>query len=340
MAPFLGGNNSGYSGNIVFSASSAGVMLLSPQAQTGGGLLDVNGNDRNLWLATNTALNPYTFWTGSAAPGGSNPMAVNFRNAGTSGIFLGNGDVFWNPVTSGNDYLWDASRAGSNSEIRINGSNDPAASANVFPHQNSFSPTPRTLTFGNSTGSLILAGSRIMTNGGGGTNPGRVVMNFALSDNGLPQQFSTSLSLLKLTRAADSRGGTAVLTGTTAVTGGALSIAAMDRVFNGWFNLTGGVVVLDGISWSDFTTDRSAGYRGVTGTVDTWGISSSNGGFAARGTDVTIFMNASTSAAYGTISAGAVFNRDFALGAAARADDKSLYANARVIRASPTFLIF
>jgi fibronectin-binding autotransporter adhesin len=325
----LAGNNIGYTGTISTTGTDTGIMLMSPTAQTGG-LIDLNNGNRNLWLNTNTAATPYTFWTGNTTPTGGNPMAVNFRNAGTSGIFLANGDVHWNPTSSGSDYVWDAAKAGTNSEIRINGSNDVVVPQNQTPVQVPFIPTPRTLTFGNSSGSLILGGNRSFNTGGSGANPGRVAMQFALSDDGTARNFTTGVSLLTLSRAADTRGGAAVLTGNTVVSGGALSLAAMDRIFNGWLQLNGGVAILDGISWNDFTADRTAGFRASAG-ADSWGITGPGGGFAARGSDVTIFINSDVNATYGTVSAGAVFNRDFAIGAGARADDKTLYANARVI---------
>ncbi|MEK0448725.1 MAG: hypothetical protein RL088_993 [Verrucomicrobiota bacterium] len=330
----LGGNNSAYTGTIT-PGTDSGIMLMSPSAQTGG-LIDLSGNNRNLWLNTNSAATPYTFWTGNATPTGGNPMAVNFRNAGTSGIFLGNGDVYWNPTSSGNDYAWDAAKAGTNAEIRINGSNDVVPTPPA-PAQLSLQPSPRTLFFGNSSGSLVLGGSRLITNGSGGTNPSRVVMSFALSDDGTARQFTTSASLLTLTRAAGG-GGTPNLGGATVISGGATSLTAMDRIFNGWLNLSGGVIVLDGLSWNDFTADRTGGYRASAGTADTWGISGGGGGFAARGSDVTISINSDVNAPYGTITAGAVFNRDFALGAGARADDKSLFANGRIVIAQGTVL--
>lgn len=330
----LGGNNSGYTGTIA-PGTDTGIMLMSPSAQTGG-LIDLNSNNRNLWLNTNSAATPYTFWTGSATPTGGNPMVVNFRNAGTSGIFLGNGDVYWNPTSSGNDYVWDAAKAGTNSEIRLNGSNDVVPTLPA-PAQLSLQPSPRTLFFGNSSGSLVLGGSRSITNGGGATNPSRVVMNFALSDDGTARQFTTSASLLTLTRAAGGSG-TPSLGGATVISGGAASLTAMDRIFNGWLNLSGGVILLDGLSWSDFTGDRTGGYRASTGTADTWGISGGGGGFAARGSDVTILINSDVNAPYGTITAGAVFNRDFAIGAGARADDKTLFANGRIMITQATVL--
>jgi hypothetical protein len=331
----FGGNNSGYTGTITFSANDVGIMLLAPQAQTGG-LLDLNGANRNLWLASNTVATPYTFHTGNTTPGAGQPMAVNFRNAGTSGIYLTGGDVFWNPTTTGNDYEWDATRFGTHGEIRINGSNDTSAATPV-PMQNAFLPTPRMLFFGNANGTLVLGGNRAIHNGTGGINPARITLNFALSDDGTARQFTTSAGLLVLTRATDARGGAANLGGVTRVTGGALAISNMNQVFKGWLELAGGVAMLDGVSWAQFMTDRSAGYRASAG-ADAWGITNASGGFAARGSEVNIFINADPTASYGTITAGAVFNRDFALGSAARAADNSLYANARVVISQDTVL--
>jgi fibronectin-binding autotransporter adhesin len=117
--------------------------------------------------------------------------------------------------------------------------------------------------------------------------------------------------------------------GNILVTGGALGISNANQLSDAWLNLNGGVVVLDGVSWSQFSADRSSGWHG-TGGANAWGINANGGGLAARGTDVNVFINASTAASYGTITAGTVFARNFTLGSSARDMDGSLYANAAV----------
>ncbi|MEO8617696.1 MAG: hypothetical protein ABI600_21385 [Luteolibacter sp.] len=309
----LGGNNSGYTGTISATATDVGILLAAPNSQTGG-LVDLNADNRNLWLTTNTALTPYTFRTGNTTPSLGNPMNVNFRNNGTSGVYLADGDVFWNPTTTGNNYEWDASRAGSNSEIRINGSNDVSGTS-ATPVPEASIAQPRTLFFGNSSGSLVLGGNRSITNGAGANNPSRVTMNFALSDDGTARDITSSAALLILTRAAGG-GGTPSLDGKTTLSGGTTVVSNMDQIFNGNLTLSGGVLLLNGISWAGFTADRSAG----TGTgLNQW--RTTGGGFASRGTPLVIDTTATTNT---------TFDTNLTLGSSVRADDRSLYANAPV----------
>jgi len=301
----LAGANSGYSGTITTTAADIGILLASPAAMTGG-LIDLNSGNRNLWLTGNSPATPYTFHTGNTA-GVAN---INFRNAGTSGLYATGGDIYWNPTSSGNDYEWNVARAGTNSAIRLNGTNDS---------------TPRMYFFGNSSGSLVLGGNRSIDNGGGGNGGSLVTMNFALSDDGTARQFTTSASMMILTRPTGGPG-TPNLTGTIVVNGG-LAVSNMNQLFDGWLNINTGVMVLDNISWSNFMTDRSAGYRASAGVNNTWGISG-GGGFAARTTPLNIVIdNATPSSAYGTITAQAVFDRNFTLGSTARGTDGLLYAN-------------
>jgi hypothetical protein len=318
----LAGNNAGYTGVLhTPGADGFGVMLLSPQAQTSG-WVNLNQGNRNLWLAANTATNAYTFWTGDAPPGPGEPMTVDFRNAGTSGLYLEGGDVHWNPTTDGDDYVWDAAHAGTHGEIRFNGSSDTASAPAIA--------TPRLWHFGNAQGSLVLGGNRAFRNGGGGGQNGRVRLLSALSDDGVARTFTTGASLLELTRPAGGGPFTPSLAGNTAVATGATSVSDMNQLFDGWLQLNGGILILDGVAWSAFQADRSGGFRASGGVTNTWGITNGGSGFAARGQPLDIAIATDPASPYGTITAGAVFNRDFSLGSFARDADKSLYAGAPV----------
>ncbi len=304
-----GTNNSGYTGTITqATAGSTGLLLGSAGAMTGG-LIDLGTNDKNLWLTGGGAA--YTFGINGTETSGAR---VAFRNGGTSGLYLTGGDLTWK-INGTTDYNWSGATG---LAMDINGSNDAL---------------PRTLSLGdNTTGNLTISGAdKVMRNANGGNNPSRVTLNYALTDDAAASRtLSTSLSLLSLTKPAISDGNPLGLT----ITGGATAVTNMNQIGDGWLNLNGGVILLDGVSWSDFTTDRSAGFRSSTGTANTWG----GGGFAARGSDVSIFINASTAAAYGTITAGEVFNRNFALGSALRSADGTLYANAGVTISQDTVL--
>lgn len=324
----LAGANAGYTGTLT-PGTDSGFLMEAPPAQTSG-VVDLNGNNRNLWLSANTATNAYTFWTGNTTPASGEPMRVNFRNAGTSGLYLAGGDVHWNPVSDGNHYVWDAARAGTNGEIRFNGSNDTAAAPAIA--------TPRLWHFGNNNGSLVLGGARTLRAGGGGSNSGRVRLNFALSDDGTARGLTLGAGLLILTRDAGGGPFTPSLQGSVSLATGATSVSDMDQLFNGWLQMNGGVLVLDNLSWSGFMADRSAGYRASAGVADTWGITNGGSGFAARGQDLEIMINPDPGASYGTINAGSVFNRDFTIGATVRDADKTLYANRPVRIAQPTVL--
>jgi len=295
----LAGNNSGFTGNIAMGGSTFGILLESPSAMTGG-VIDISGGNSNVWLASNTASNPYVFGTANTT-GSAN---INFRNAGTAGLFLTGGDVYWDPG-NGSDYSW---AAGSNGHIRLGGTNDAV---------------PRMLFLGNTSSNLTLIGDRSLSNAGAGNFSGYVTIRSALADDaGGGRNFNTSAGLAILTRAAVNDANP----GNTTVSGGALSVSNMNQIFDGWLNLSGGVLVLDNVSWSDFTTDRSAGYRASNAT-NTWGITGGGGGFAARGSDVAIVIdNANPASAYGTITANAVFDRSFTLGSSARNPDGTLYA--------------
>lgn len=294
----LGGDNSGYTGTInTPGADSYGLLLFSPAAQTRG-LIDLNDGNRNLWLTGNDASTPYTFRTGNTTPGVGEPMNVNFRNAGTSGLYFTGGSVCWDPGNGG-DYTW---LSGTHGQIRINGSD--ATSGQM-------------LYFGNSSSSLILPGDRGLYDGGGGNNSALVTLRFALADDSAGQRtFTSSARLLILTRPAVNDANP----GKTVLSGGSTAITSMDQIFDGNLSLSGGVLILDGVPWSTFTTDRSGGYN--TTTDNAWQIPKSSGGFAARNGTLTID---------GTGTTTATFNRSFTLGSSARGTDGLLYADSPVV---------
>lgn len=291
------GNNSGFTGNLSLGGGTFGILLEGPQAMTGG-LIDISSGNTNLWLSSNNSTNPYVFGTGNSA-GSPN---VNFRNAGSGGLYLTGGDVYWDPG-NGSDYTW---AAGTNSQIRVSGTNDTVR---------------RMLFIGNSSSNLTLTGSRALTNGGAGNFSGYATLQSALVDNTSGVlNFDSSLTLTILTRNAVNDASP----GNTTVSGGALSVSTMNQIFDGYLNLSGGVLVLNNMTWSDFAADRSGEYRASNGTNSSWGIA--GGGFAARGSDLNILINATATAAYGTITANAVFNRNFTLGSGAVNADGTFYA--------------
>lgn len=284
---WLGGNNSAYTGTII-TGGSEGFGLLTPSAMTGGNINLDNGN-RNLTIVSGAGT--YTFGIGSGNG------EVNFRSAGTAGLYMtGGGNAFWDPGAGG-DYVW----GNSGNHVRFNGNRTANTDFSRF-------------IFGNSDSELILTGgNKGMSSGGGGNNAALVEMRFALADDGSARNFNTSTSLMILTRASNGHANSSVT-----VSGGGMAVSNMNQIFTGNLNLSGGAIILDGVSWSDFVTNRSGGYG--TG-ANQWQVGGS-GGFAARGTDVTIDTAGTTTS---------TFDRNFTLGSSARDTDGSLYANAGVI---------
>jgi fibronectin-binding autotransporter adhesin len=108
-------------------------------------------------------------------------------------------------------------------------------------------------------------------------------------------------------------------TGLTTVSSGGLALSNMNQIADGNLNLGGGVLILDGPGWGGFAGDRSGGEG--TG-ANQWRISTGGGGFAARGSSLTINSTGTTSS---------TFDTSFTLGSSALGTDGNLYANAAVI---------
>ena len=302
----LGGNNSGYTGTIT-PASSYGLMLLGPASQPGGIIdLKTSNQNGNLWLTNNTASTPYTFGIG-----GSSGAIVQFRGNGTAGLFLMGGDVYWDPGNGGS-YTWATAGTGA-SIVDLNGTSDS---------------TPRFFRLGNTNGNLIVSGGNgTIRNGTGGNYAGQAEMLYALADDATGgRTFTSSAGLLLLTRPAVENSATV---SKVTVSGGAVALQNMARIFDGGLDQSGGVLVLDGVSWANFTTDRSGGCVTAAPAANQWRINSAGGGFAARGTAVTIDA---------TGTSATTFDRDFTLGSSARDTNGALYANAPVVISRDTTL--
>jgi autotransporter-associated beta strand protein len=289
----LGGSNSGYTGTITMSGSN-GILLGSPSAMTGG-LIDLTNSNQNLWLTANSSASPYTFGIDGTQTTGAR---IKARGAGTSGLFLTGGDVYWDPGNGGN-YAWSGTGT-SNVTVDFGGSNDS---------------TPRMLYLGNTSGQFaVTVANKTFRNAGAGNNASLVTLRSALADGNeaAARTLSSGVNLLVLTQPAVNVSATNRLNLT--VSAGATAISNVNQLPGGNLNLSGGSLVLDGISWSDFAAARAAG----TGNGQ---YQLTGGGFGARTSAVTIDTTGTTAA---------TFDRNFILGSPARNTDGTFYANAGV----------
>jgi len=157
----------------------------------------------------------------------------------------------------------------------------------------------------NATGNLIIAGGL-----SGGPSNRNLVFNASNASN----------SVVALTGGASTGSGSITLgTATT----GAFSISNPNQLFAGNLNINGGVLVLDSLSWTDFTVARTAGSG--AGQFQFQGNSS---GFAARGTALVINDSQTTAT---------TFDRNFRLGSVAKVNGQ-FWANAGVEIARGTTL--
>ncbi len=305
----LGGNNSGWTGGINFSSDS-GLLLSSAQAMTDGLINLNNGGNANIWLTGGAEAGTYTFGIANTQNSGAR---VQFRGSGSGGIFLTGGDVYWNPGGA-QDYSWSATGSSSNATIiDFSGSNNT---------------TPRMLYLGNASGNFsISGGNKTFRNATGGNNPARVTLLSALGGNGTTSQtLTTSLGLLVLTKNAVSgtgSGGAGKLALT--VSGGATAINDLNQLPGGNLNLSGGVLILDNISWDSLISNRTIGSADGQFRI-------TGGGFAARGSNLLIPNNAT-----GGLSAS-TFNSNFAIGSSAVYSTGNYYGNANVTIALDTTL--
>ena len=301
----LGGTNAGFAGNVVLNpvtgGASDGILLRRPTAMVGG---NVNLGGYNQCLYIDGTAGTYTFGIGTGAG------QVRFRAGGNNGggLWLTGGAAVWDPGNGGT-YAW----GNSLNEINLGGRDASCPNAMLY--------------IGNSGSDLIFSNGDKTISSSSGNSPanGQVTtLLSALSDDGVARALTTSAKLLILTRPADNRGLAANLGGATVVSGGALAVSAMNQIFNGNLNLSGGVFVFNGLSGADFSANRVSGYgAGTKG----WQITGASGGFAARGTKVVIAGG----------SAGD-FDRNFSLGTPAFDTDGSYYANAPVEIAQNTTL--
>jgi fibronectin-binding autotransporter adhesin len=307
-----GTSNGGYSGAIAFAdASTNGGLVLGSAGSMTGGLINLAAGSRNLWLTGGGASGTYAFGiAGTEASGGR----VNFRGAANinGGLYLTGGDVVWNPG-GGTDYVWSGTGATSTGFLHIdfNGSNDT---------------TPRMLNLGNSAGKFIISGTnKFFRNGNGGNNPGRVTLLSALADGDEATQrtLTSDLPLLVLTKASVTHNAATPLRLT--LSGGAVAITNPDQLPAGNVAVSGGVLIFDTMTWSQFAGARPLG-------AGNGQLNFTGGGFAARGTEMTIPNDMS-----GGLS-DATFNRNFTLGTSVLDANGSFYANAGITIARDTNL--
>ncbi len=292
----LGGDNAGFSGAINLFPSSQNLVLLRPAAMPGGGIV-FGGSGANSNLFLSGSGNPGTYSMGVGAGAGQ----LAFRGSEWGGVAPLGGDVVWDPGIGG-DYALSASTIDFG----------PTSSGNPV------------IRLGSATGSLLLTGGHRTINGVTGSGTHRVpaataIFDFALGDDGSARNLTFAGSHVVLTRAATvgNLGGA-----TTISSNGSLAISSFDQIFAGNLNLgSSGILLLDNLSWADFTSARAYG----TG-ANQWQFN--GGGFAARGADLVIDSN----------PAGFSWdNRNFALGSASIVDGQ-MYADHKVDIAVPIML--
>jgi autotransporter-associated beta strand protein len=311
----FGGTNAAFLGDLTTSTPGGVVLLDTPSAMIGGRVL-VNAGDRLFGITGALGANTpptYTFdyaaGTAPAAPGHGRGI-VAFSGSGAGGLYASR-TARWDPG-AGADYLTPEAPGANTIDLAA-----PTGSF-LFPGG--------TIRFG-TTGTNFVLRSDFTVRGPGGANQSPLLFDYALSDDGAARQFTTAggLTILTRPRAATNALGTANLGGATTAAAGLLSINGADRLFTGNLALTGGTLVFDGMSWNSFASARTPG----TGPNQ---YQFTGGGFAARGSAVTIDASSTTA---GT------FDRDFSLGSplAWQPDGNSqLYANAGVTVARNTVL--
>lgn len=242
----LSGNNAGYTGNIslgpISGSQTSGLMLMNAGAMIGGNI-NIDNTDHNLWIKGGAGVGTYAFGIGSGAGN------VRFRrDAGTNnGLHLEGGDAEWRPG-GGGDYILPTTYSG----VRIG----PQLASQT---------TPFTLTFGHTDDRLIVgSGGFAYTQSGGNT---LTDFRYALSDDGTARDITLGANLIMRSAARDGH-----LGGKTTISGGTVAISDMNQLFTGNVMLHGGVLLLDGMSWNDFASSRTAGFAGnavpTSGTGD------------------------------------------------------------------------
>ena len=157
-----------------------------------------------------------------------------------------------------------------------------------------------------------------------GSNGGTTAGGVLVVSGGAPATGNSTLVNVVIQGAAQTNG---------TLGGGAFSISNIGQLPGGNLNLNLGALVLNNISWATFAGNRTGGVAAsgagtwqLTGAVPVSGItpvignSGGLGGFAARGTAITIDSTGTTTS---------TFDRDFALGSAATVANQ-IWANAPV----------
>jgi fibronectin-binding autotransporter adhesin len=180
--------------------------------------------------------------------------------------------------------------------------------------------SPITLTSSNNNGPTLRFETNAQTQANNltlsGSNNVNLTANIAATLSGTVNQGTANVTYngsSVLIRSAATTG-----TGTTTISSGSLGVSNMNQLSSGNLTLSGGILVLDGVSWASFTADRSSAI-GIG--ANQWQLTGATGGFAARTTPVTINTTGTTTS---------TFDRDFAIGSSALDANGSLYANAGV----------
>jgi autotransporter-associated beta strand protein len=308
----LTGSNSAYKGTINFvSGDTGGILLGSAGAMTGGLIDTTTGSHNNLWLTANSSGSPYTFGIDGTQTSGAR---VKMATGGGDGLFLtannggvGGGSVYWDPGAGGN-YSWTGS--GTNADtIVVGGSNDT---------------NPDVLYLGNSSSQFIISGAnKTFKIYNVGNNAGYLTLQSGLSDlstDTAARTLTSNLTLLTLAGTAVNNSHPLLLTINPFATGnpGSVSISNVNQLPGGNLSLSGGVLILNGISWDTFATARGNGSS--AGQYQLGTSSSTPGGFASIG-NITID---------GTSTSSSTFAGGFTLGSAALTSSGAEYATGNV----------
>lgn len=292
----LTGSNDTYTGTISFSSpqtqGSAGLLLGSASSMTGGliHLDSPTGQNYNLWLTGGVGSGAYTFGINGTETTGARIQT----RSGNAGIFTTGGTVAWDPG-SDSDYTWSAPSGVT--YLTIAGTDGSK-------------PSP--LEIGNPSNRFIIGGSnKTFASSGAGNYRGQVVLRSALSDanEATARTLTTTLRLLRLTQVAVNQHATARLN--LSITGGTVAISDPAQLPGGNLNLNGGTLLLDGVTWEQFTAARPQG----TGNNE-WQAGGSTA-LAARG-ESSLAISANLNTDVSTLS----------FGSSARAEDGvSAFAN-------------
>jgi autotransporter-associated beta strand protein len=319
----------GAGNKTTYTYSGAGLTTAGSTYRLGGGTWDGNNGTSTLVLAnsvlsdisgtqfrslsagstTNNAdisYAQYTVLVLSASNGYSGGTVINPQSSITLGdvgaLGAGNVQAFHNTELK---LLATGTYAGGKTVTATGNFTMSATGAGRFTMDWSFIQGTRTLTvYARGTNAILeLTGTLALTGGG---------LNVRTDNN----------SLVFLSGSNSTYGGRSVSIGTDGSGNGNLVLQNVDRLGNGNLNIADARLIFDGVTWEQFTGNRTAGYGSGT---NQWQFSTSYGGFAARGTTLVIVANTN------------VFDRNAGLGSTLKING-TWYANAPVVIASDIML--